>query len=76
MKIHSIALPYINWFDEKYILTKAKPSQMKNEFLNLYKSKFNNLFKKLIIKKIEFLFQLHHILCYECTRKRKKKKLD
>ncbi|XP_028059089.1 uncharacterized protein LOC114262873 [Camellia sinensis] len=49
-KKHLVALPYEPTFDEKKIPTKARPSQMKKEYMELCKTEINTLLQKKLIR--------------------------
>ena len=49
-KKHTVTLPYEPDFDEKYIPTRARPSQMKKEYMELCKTEITNLLAKKLIR--------------------------
>ena len=50
-KKHIVSLPYENDFDDRFIPTKAKPAQMKKDYLDLYKKEIQTLLEKQLIIK-------------------------
>ena len=50
-KKHQVALPYVKDFNEKDILTKARPIQMSQELMDFCKAEIEDLLKKGIIRK-------------------------
>ena len=50
-KRHEVALPYVKYFQEKDILTKARAIQMSQELLHFCKVEIEDLLKKGIIRK-------------------------
>lgn len=49
IKKHSVALPYIDGFDERNIPTKARPIQMNHEMVEICKTEINHLLENGII---------------------------
>lgn len=49
-KKYTVTLPYEPDFDEKYIPTRARPSQMKKEYMELCKTEIQNLLSKKLIR--------------------------
>jgi hypothetical protein len=50
-KRHIVSLPYNQDFNEKHIPTKARPSQMKSDYLELCKKEIQTLLDKKLIRK-------------------------
>ncbi|CAL5369382.1 unnamed protein product [Camellia sinensis] len=53
-KKHTVTLSYEPDFDEKYIPTRARPSQMKKEYIELCKTEITNLLAKKLIRPSHF----------------------
>ena len=49
-KKHKISLPYIQYFNESKIPTKARPIQINEKLLEYYKQEIDSLVKKKLIK--------------------------